>query len=268
MEQKYYRKHPVQNVDTGEIYESVTAASKELRCLPQHLMRAIREGRRCRGHLWKYLDRKLVVREQPKYDWNNKVVIELKSKMKFASILQAAEVVGLSLAQMLRAIHKHQIVNGMCFALESEYKQHGDGLLEKFDRQITFKHSVREIICFETGEHYETASACANKLGVSRQCVNSAVKRHSTVRGYHFYRADENPELLDFAGPSCGRKPKAVVNLKSKQVWKCLDDCAKDLGITKASAFYALQKGRRFKDGSFLVYFDDWMKQTTEEKNK
>jgi hypothetical protein len=51
------RRYPVEKIDTGEIFESITAAAKAVGASPKLLCRAISEGIRCRGTYWRIISK-------------------------------------------------------------------------------------------------------------------------------------------------------------------------------------------------------------------
>lgn len=142
---KWDNKHPVVNVTTGKMYDSVKAAADDYGVYHHQIIKAAREGRLCRKCLWKYADADLVIRERPKHDWNTKAVIDLNTNARWKSITDACKSLGLTNAQAQKAIHDHRPVKGFNLVLEEEYKKQGNKLLNEFanNEELGFFRKVR-----------------------------------------------------------------------------------------------------------------------------
>lgn len=255
-------KHAVLNVTTGKMYDSVKAAADDYGVRYNQIIRAAHEGRLCRKCLWKYADADLVIKERPKYDWNVKAVIDLNTKARWDSINDACKMLGLTRSQVQIAMGKHRPVKGFKLVLEEDYKKYGDKLLEQFNgkEELGFCREVREIICLETGQRFKTVAGAAKKLGLTRQVVDIAVKQGRSAGGYHFYYADVDPDAIRFTDPNSRKPCLAVMDLNSNRMWGSIAECAKDLGLTRGTAYRYLRLGLMMKDGTHLVYFRDWIK--------
>ena len=263
------RKHPVQNVETGVIYESLTEAANAHNCHYQQILRAAKEGRLCHGYHWKYTDREFVVRPARKSGGKQKPVLDLTDMKRWGSLTEAASALGLAFYKAQDAIQQYREINGHRLVFELEYMRRGKELERLFvnNKALRFYHKRAGIICAETKTFYESAASCAKELGVSRQAISLALKNHGTVCGKHFYYADENPNAIRFVDPN-RRKPSLVVmDLNSSRMWKSIAECAKDLGLTRGTAYRFLRFGMVMKDGTHLVYFRDWMNWTLAQNN-
>ena len=114
----------------------------------------------------------------------------------------------------------------------------------------------RAIICFETGERFESVTDAANAIGAAWSLVSSALKRHGACRGFHFYYADEaEPDDSVFAR-KVYKNSRPIICLETNERFESQAKAAKAVGVPRA-AIYAALRGHIATKGLHFYFADE-----------
>lgn len=114
----------------------------------------------------------------------------------------------------------------------------------------------RAIICFETGERFESVTDAANAIGAAWSLVSSALKRHGACRGFHFYYADEaEPDDSVFAR-KVYKNSRPIICLETNERFESQARAAKAVGVPR-EAIYAALRGHIATKGLHFYYADE-----------
>lgn len=60
--------------------------------------------------------------------------------------------------------------------------------LAKQEEQKFKRKSLKSIICVETGEIFESQISLANKLGITKMCLNNLIKKNQSYKNFHYLK--------------------------------------------------------------------------------
>lgn len=95
---------------------------------------------------------------------------------------------------------------------------------------------TKEIVCFETGEHFRSQKEAAEVLNTSKSNMNAALRRRMAVKGLHFYYADM-PKAD--AGYFLWSRKKRVRCIETGTVYETANQAEKETGISHALIYTA-----------------------------
>lgn len=114
---------------------------------------------------------------------------------------------------------------------------------------VSRKHPKHPVICFETGERFETIAAAAKKYGISRGCAQRRIQTHTTFtsEGIHLFFEEELPETLSEIETRSLRKPsvfqpKTYICLETGQTYLGIKEIADELDLTYNSIKCAIKR--------------------------
>ena len=153
-----------------------------------------------------------------------RAIICFETEERFESVTDAANAIGAAWPLVSSALKRHGACRGFHFYYADEVKP-DDSV---FDRKV-YKNS-RPIICLETNERFESQARAAKAVGVPREAIYAALRRHIATKGLHFYYADE-PEPDDLLPSKRGIRVRCV---ETGVVYKTITQAAKETGASQA----------------------------------
>lgn len=97
----------------------------------------------------------------------------------------------------------------------------------------------RPVVCWETGEEYESLTAASQAVGVDATVISHAVAHGRTAGGYHWFRkGDPKPAQDELNGW------KRVVCIETSQVFRNTRKAADWAGTTRAEVYEAIGSER------------------------
>lgn len=151
-------------------------------------------------------------------------IICFETGERFASVTDAASAIGAARPLVSSALKRH----GACRGFHFYYADEAEPDDSVFDRKV-YKNS-RPIICLETNERFESQARAAKAVGVPREAIYAALRRHIATKGLHFYYADE-PEPDDLLPSKRGIRVRCV---ETGVVYKTITQAAKETGASQA----------------------------------
>lgn len=124
------------------------------------------------------------------------------------------------------------------------------------DRRANRMGRKREIVCFETGERFESVTDAASAIGAARPLVSSALKRHGACRGFHFYYADEAEPDDSVFDRKVYKNSRPIICLETNERFESQARAAKAVGVPRA-AIYAALRGHIATEGLHFYYADE-----------
>lgn len=170
---------PVINLDTGEIYPSITEASLALGLGPMAVKDGIKECYRVGGYCWAHVeDLQKCTCEQllERYNTNRRkirAVREANDNLTFESLTAAAKYYQLD----ANVLHNSLKKNMKCGGHKFEY--------------VDPPHKPRKVRNVDTGEVYQTVCYAGRAIGVKHAQIINAIHRKTRCRGYYWEYIDE-----------------------------------------------------------------------------
>lgn len=252
-------KHPVECVETGVKYESVSAACKALGCSFTAMYASLKKGYRCFNLHWKYTDEEAVVCKSAGKLWKGNGVIDLDTKQEWVSITSCASDLNILGCNLRNALKVHYTVCDRYLALKSEYEKYGDELKHfyKTEKPDNVKNRLKEVFCIETNQIYSHISACADAVGVSRQAISSAIQIGWAVKGLHYAHVGDEIDPMKYMPLKRGRNGTKVFDEVNKVLYDSVNACATHYGTNSYSIAKAIEKKQEMSDGGVLCFMDD-----------
>lgn len=114
---------------------------------------------------------------------------------------------------------------------------------------VSKKYPKHPVICFETGERFETVAAAAKKYGISKGCAQRRIQTHNafTSEGIHLFYEEELPETLSEIETKGLREPsvfqpQTYICLETGQTYLGIRDIADELDLTYNSVACAIKR--------------------------
>lgn len=202
---------PVINLDTGEIFDSISLALEKY----DHLNRSgiensCKRKTRYKGWSWRYQNEQDVLLKQSrrkKNTSNNAVVINLNTKQVYNSLIEAAKDVGIvSGSNIVKSIKNNTKIKGCYWAYYTgpytDYDEVLKQTLEKAEiRKATNLATIRKVrkekpskckkvMCVETEIVYKSTSEASRQMGFKANPVWGAAKYNKICAGYHWKFVD------------------------------------------------------------------------------
>lgn len=211
----------VRCVETGQVYPSQAEACREKNLPAGALCEALKNGSISHGFHWQYVDddkENSQLREGRK----TKVVCYETGEV-FDSISSAAKAVGVNLSSLQYALSKKGFSGGY------RWYRFGEERPEETEFLGTRPHNVsRGVVCYETGEVFESVKALATKLKIDISSVQNGIKRCGSVKGNHyFYQDTPRPKATDLR---C-RSNISVRCLETGEIFDSLSKAMKSVGV-------------------------------------
>lgn len=243
-------------VETGEIYASGEAAAQALGA-PNgaNIRTAARKGKTSRGYHWRFATaseaasvapppRPAKEPEKPKEAKKPRGVVCWETGEAFESTRTAADALGISSTSMItNAIRSKGRTGGLHWYWANEPRP------ESFPEPKPRKHAggrrKRPVICWETGELFDSAKEAAAAYGVAVSGISEAVARRGRCHGLHWYWADEpRPESFPEPKRPTGRPKRGVVCVETGEEYPSIKEAAAAVGLrSPASLSCALKNG-------------------------
>lgn len=178
------RKSSVICVETGELYQSMADAARALGIAhPSNISRSIKVGGSVGGYHFKYADKNknpVVLPAMTGDMGRSKSVVCRETGAVYESMAEAARASGVPRWRMVDAVHSGNQINGLHF----EFKNVKDAIGRASNR----------VACLETGQVFDSIKEAKGELFDGERIgdgIGHAVRSGTSVRGLHFYRADE-----------------------------------------------------------------------------
>lgn len=114
---------------------------------------------------------------------------------------------------------------------------------------------ARPVICYETGDRFESLSAAASAIGCTLSNMGNAVRRGHAAGGFHWYLADQaRPDANCFRGRP-GRPGRAVVCVETGARYTSVAAAAASCDVARCCISRAATKG--LSSGGYHWRYDD-----------
>ena len=226
--------------ETGEVFESVNAAAKAAGLKNGgRISTAAKNGGMSGGCHWYF-------EGSPKPDasdliWPNqhrpgrKVVCWETGKV-YTSIREAASAVGV-------ADSKNVAIAARTGGKSGGFHWHFEG--EDGPKKKEKKRKTRAVVCWETGEKFESISAASAAVGLkSESSIRSVLRGEQiTAGGFHWYLSDQ-PKPVTFEYEP--RRKQPIACWETDEVFEGADEAAAAVGLkSKSNIYSAVRKGVR-----------------------
>lgn len=103
------------------------------------------------------------------------------------------------------------------------------------------KHSV---VCFETGERFETIAEVARKFGVSKGCAQQRIKKHRPIApGVHIFYEEELPkELPESDSRNCHKNTQGYICLETGETYESIKSIAEKFDVSYKAVESAIKR--------------------------
>ena len=104
-----------------------------------------------------------------------------------------------------------------------------------------------QVIILETGEEFNSITACAKRLGVDDRWLGKILRGQGcyTCHGYHLQKVTNfNNDVLTFANPK-GRPGKKVTILETGEEFNSITECAKKIKGSPSGISETMSNKRR-----------------------
>lgn len=204
----------VRCVETGQVYPSQAEACRENNLSAGALYNALKKGTTSHGFHWQYVEDDK--ENAPLREGRSIKVVCYETGEVFSSISSAAKVVGVNPSSIQQALSKKGFSGGY------RWYRFGEERPEESEFLGTRPHNVsRRVVCYETGEVFESAKALATKLDVDISSVQDGIKRNGSVSGNHyFYHETPRPKVTDL-------KRRSNISVRCKETGEIFDSLSK-----------------------------------------
>lgn len=228
-------KCPIKCIETGEIFESITAASKWAKIKRLNIRRALLHSTSTAGgYHWCYVDR-----NNPPLR-NQRPVKCVETGEIFESITSAAKSIGVS----------NGAIRNVLFG-----RNHTAGGYHWEDAKVDVKPSIqknsRPVKCVETGEIFESISAAAKYVNLSRENIKCAIRKNTRAGGYHWVDANAEIDLNSVSYPA--NRMHAVKCVETDEFFESLATAAKWANVHYSNIQRVLNKPTRTVRGYHWV---------------
>ena len=232
--------------ETGERFESASAAARRLGVNPSRIFRSIANGWAVYGlHFHPEGEERSADDFAPesKGGGRKKAVVCFETGERFESASAAARRLGVETTRISGAMRKGHAVHGLHFHPEGE-----EPCSESFSKRGKRGGRRVPVVCFETGERFESMAAAARHLGTDTRRISAAVSRGQAAKGLHFHLEDEERTAADFARRGGGNAKIPVICFETGERFGSMSEAARHLGISVQQVFSAV-RGRRTAKG-------------------
>ena len=109
------------------------------------------------------------------------------------------------------------------------------------------------VVCYETGELFESVADAARAIGVHKRAISISIENHTASGGYHwYYETDERPTPDSFKRI---KVRKAVVCVETGEVFDSTGIAAYEMGLTISGVSKSARSGQATK-GFHFHYID------------
>lgn len=85
-------------------------------------------------------------------------------------------------------------------------------------------HNAKQVVCIETGEIWGCANDCARDLNVNCASLQESLYNGYRCKGKHYKYVDDKTYIA--------KNPHSVICIETGQIWKTVQECAADIGVT------------------------------------
>lgn len=236
--------------ETREAFPSAAVAAEAMGLKAASKIRvACREGIRAAGFHWYYADQPRPDESALKGDRGRPgiSIVCVENGEVYPSAAAAAKAAGLkNSACILAAAKGGGCAGGFHWRFEEDEEPGASGQGASSTRGRT-----RPVVCWETGEEFESVKAAANAMGFETStAIVAAIKRGGTSGGFHWhYRGAPKPDASQLSHPE-DRAGKPVVCKETGHVYPNATEAAEAMGLKSAAGIYtAIHK--KTKSGGF-----------------
>ena len=93
----------------------------------------------------------------------------------------------------------------------------------------------RKIVCMETGEVFGSIKECAEKTGNDRRNIDNSLKRHRSVKGFHYKYIEDNitlDEIKENHNKKCSNQVRCV---ETGEIFPSITECAKHFNTSSGN---------------------------------
>lgn len=246
------RRRAIVCYETGEEFPSVTAAAKAVGLKrTAGVSTAAKNGGVAGGYHWYYADEPRPTSFEVK---DTKIaakrpVICVETGQTFDSLKDAAAAIGVkSSSNFIAAIKENRTLGGY-------HWRYAD--LEAPVGTPSDQSHPKPVVCYETGEVFESLAAAGRSVGVKANTVASAIRKAGTAGGYHWYfEGQEKPSAEDLKRPSQSQT-RAVMCWETGEAFPSVRDAAEAVGINSSTAIRFAIKNKTMSGGFHWRYADE-----------
>ena len=133
-------------------------------------------------------------------------------------------------------------------------KELQQALHPQVDADERISMTKRSVVCYETGELFESVADAARAIGVHKRAISISIENHTASGGYHwYYETDERPTPDSFKRV---KDRKAVVCVETGEVFDSTGVAAYEMGLTISGVSKSARSGQATK-GFHFHYIDD-----------
>ena len=242
--------------ETEEIFGTAEEAAAWASCTPKAIYAAVRLRNTAGDYHWHLADSPRPDASALKF---SKKVVCIETGVAFSSAKNAAESVKISEARIRDAIKRRCKAGGFHWHYEGEPAPVIEEKAEDSRNARSPKRAAmprRPVICWETGEVFESIDAAGKATGVKGPSIAFAASKKRRSGGFHWYWADE-PKPEAFEEPKRTGKPKprkAVVCWETGEVFESAESAAAAVGIQAPSCVFNAVK-RKGTCGGYHWYW-------------
>lgn len=214
------RQRAIVNVDTGEVFESITKASEKYNTSQSNISIAIANQAKSCGYFWAYkedvdaigreqlleqLNALRVEKSQVRGKSQQRAVVNLNTGEQYPGLKAAAAAIGSTPGSMTNSLSKQRRCKQCYWEYQDKIEQSSltvqqylqkvlDTVALRYEKLGRIPKDQREVINLNTGEKYPTATDASRALGLSDTAVNSAILKHRRAGEYYWAFSKDVPD--------------------------------------------------------------------------
>lgn len=106
--------------------------------------------------------------------------------------------------------------------------------------------NARPVVCIETGKTWECATYCAKDINVNLASLQESLYNGYRCKKYHYKYVDDTSYVA--------KNPHSVQCVETGQIWKTVQDCAIEIGVTPKTVWRYCSGKRKCPPGRTYKY--------------
>jgi hypothetical protein len=107
-------------------------------------------------------------------------------------------------------------------------------------------HNARPVVCIETNQIWECANYCAKDIGVNPASLQESLYNGYRCKGFHYRYIDDESYIA--------KNPHSVQCIETGQIWKTVQECAVEVGVTPRTIWRYCSGNRKCPPGRTYKY--------------